>query len=85
MSEDYYLVCKPKKLYMPLFTMGLGGAGLVSKNWLFDFILEVGREPTDLLHEDDLFKLSPDGQTLEEAGWTFINAWNRHEDDKRSN
>lgn len=71
MSEDYYLVCREKKLVMPLFSMNLGGIGLSDKRWVFDFILAAGNESIELIHEQaDNF---PDYH--EEDSWKFMNAW----------
>jgi len=74
MSVDYYLVCKEKKIHMPLFTMGLCGCQMVDKRWVFDFILATGNDMR-LVHEqsDDL----PAG---DEEGWTFINAWHEYKE-----
>lgn len=79
MSEDYYLICKEKKIYMPLFTMNLGGCSVSSKNWVFDFILACGGSEIKLLHEQS--EEMP-GCEEKEAGWTFMNAWHPHPDDK---
>ena len=40
MSQDYYLVCKKKKIYMPIFSMNGGMIGLSDKRWIFDFLLK---------------------------------------------
>lgn len=73
MSEDYYLVCKAKKIYMPLFTMNMGCIGLSDKRWVFDFILACGGDEIKLVHEqsDDM----PEDRHENGSGWVFMNAW----------
>ncbi len=80
MSSDYYLVCKRKKIVIPVFSMSAGGCGYVSKNWMFDFILACEDNPSKLLseHSSDL----PDYH--DDDSWTFMNAWHDHPNDKRA-
>lgn len=70
MSVDYYLVCEDEKIYMPIFTMNLGGCWLPYKNWVFDFILRAGYGKIEFVHEDK----SPSS----DDGWEFINSWNEY-------
>lgn len=76
MSHDFYLVCKAKKIYMPLFSMNMGGIGLSDKRWVFDFVLACGGEEIKLVdenNEDDM----PDN---EEGEWKFMNAWHPYKE-----
>jgi len=73
MSEDYYLVCNKKKIYMPLFSMNMGGIGLSDKRWVFDFILACGREEIKLVHEDS--DDMPEDRAYPDTEWVFMNAW----------
>lgn len=79
MSEDYYLVCKDKKILMPLFSMSMGGVGVVSANWVFDFVLASSRHEIKLVHEDS--DDMPEDWHEENTEWKFMNAWHKHEDD----
>jgi len=78
MSVDYYLVCKSKKIYMPLFTMNMGGISLSDKRWVFDFILACGHEEIKLVHEqgDEM----PEDRHEKDSGWIFINAWHPYKE-----
>lgn len=76
MSSDYYLICPEKKVQMPLFTMNLGGIGLVNKNWVFDFIMECSGQEMFLVHEDNARRPEYD-----DAKCTFINSWHKHPDE----
>lgn len=74
MSHDYYLVCKAKKIYMPLFSMNMGGIGLSDKRWVFDFVLASGGEEIKLVDENNENDM-PEDRHEEGSGWTFMNAW----------
>jgi hypothetical protein len=71
MSQDYYLVCKEKKLWMPIFTMNMGGCGFTDKNYTFDFILACSGSEILLVDENN----ETDMPDREDETWTFINAW----------
>jgi hypothetical protein len=75
MSEDYYLICKTKKLYMPIFTMNMGGIGLSDKRWIFDFVLAAGGESIEMLHENLV-----ESEQWDKDGWTFMNAWHPYKE-----
>ena len=77
MSVDYYLVCKEKKIIMPLFTMNMARIGLSDKRWVFDFILACGGEEIKLLHEQAEEMPHYDEQQKE---WNFINAWHPYKE-----
>lgn len=77
MSTDYYLVCKEKKIIMPLFSMNMGGIGLSDKRWVFDFILACDGSDIQLLHEQD--DRIPDCDEQEKE-WQFMNAWHPYKD-----
>lgn len=72
MSDDYYLVCREKKVIMPLFSMNMGGNFLVDKRYVFDFILKCGHSEIKLLWEQSREIPGCDEQQKE---WEFINAW----------
>lgn len=77
MSVDYYLVCKEKKIIMPLFSMNMGGIGLSDKRWVFDFIMACGGSEVKLLHEqaDEI----PDCDEQEKE-WNYMNAWHPYKE-----
>lgn len=76
MSEDYYLVCKEKKLYMPAFTMNMAGCSVSDARWFFDFILACEGSEIKFLHEQN------DECTCDESkGWKFMNAWHPYKEE----
>lgn len=80
MSTDYYLVCFEKKKYMALCSMTASGFGLVSKNWLFYFLLDFAGDGIVVLDEH---AINNDDSIDENAGWEFINSWHPHPDDAK--
>lgn len=79
MSTDYYLVCQEKKIYMPLFSMNMGGIGLSDKRFVFDFIMKCEGSEIKLLHEQN--DEMPDCDK-KEGEWEFINAWHPYPENK---
>jgi len=76
MSHDYYLVCKEKKIYMPIFSMNMGGLGLSDKRWVFDFVLKCTGSEIKFVDENNEEEMpSYDEKTGEVLGWEFMNAW----------
>jgi len=82
MSHDYYLVCKEKKIYMPMFTTVFGNCGFTDKRYTFDFILECGGSQILLVDEnsDDYLSIVDEDTGEEATGWKFINAWQEYRD-----
>lgn len=78
MSHDFYLVCKEKKIYMPIFTMVMGSCSLSDKRWVFDFILKCGGSPIMLVDENN----EDDMPEYDDESWEFINAWHKYEEIK---
>jgi hypothetical protein len=86
MSTDYYLICPNKKIYMPVFIMVAGCCSVVSKYWIFDFILICEGQPIELIDENN--EKMPNDDDPEDPNyeeWTFMNAWYPHKDDKEIN
>lgn len=81
MSEDYYLVCKEKKIYMPIFSMNMGGLGLSDKRFVFDFVLACEGAEIKFVNEhneNDMPESNED--TGEKDGWKFINTWHEYKE-----
>lgn len=78
MSEDYYLVCRDKKIYMPIFSMSMGSIGLSDKRWVFDFILACEGKEIKFLHEQS--EEMPNHETEKEGEWKLINAWHPYKE-----
>ena len=79
MSHDYYLVCKAKKIYMPLFSMNMGGIGLSDKRWVFDFILACSGEEIKLVDENNENDM-PEDRSEPDTEWVFMNAWHPYKE-----
>lgn len=70
MSVDYYLVSAEKKVWMPIFTMTVGGCWQPDKRYVFDFLLAAGSD-VKLIQEEHAGL--PEQQDDKE--WTFINSY----------
>lgn len=66
---------------MPIFTMTMGKVWCAQPEWVFDFTLATSGEPVEYLSEHAVHDMAEDdGNTLEDEGWTFMNAWHPYQD-----
>lgn len=77
MSTDYFIICPDKLVWMPIYTMGLGGNWQVDKRYMFDFLLECSGCEIKIIQEQTA---EWDECHEDENGWRFVNSWHEYQE-----